>query len=58
MRTIERNIEIPHEGAFCDIMWSDPDEVDTWSVSTRGAGYNDFKQGGYSEQKQSEISII
>jgi len=43
MRTIERNIEIPHEGAFCDIMWSDPDEVDTWSVSTRGAGYNDFK---------------
>ena len=40
MRTIERKIEIPHEGPFCDIMWSDPEDIDGWSVSNRGAGYN------------------
>jgi len=39
MRLIERNQEIPHEGAFCDLMWSDPEDIETWSVSQRGAGY-------------------
>eukprot|EP00903_Cladosiphon_okamuranus_P005901 g5835.t1 len=40
IRTIERNKEIPHEGAFCDMMWSDPEEIkDAWLISPRGAGY-------------------
>jgi diadenosine tetraphosphatase ApaH/serine/threonine PP2A family protein phosphatase len=40
IRTIHRNVEIPHEGPFCDLMWSDPeDSVDTWLVSNRGAGW-------------------
>ncbi|KAK8846693.1 hypothetical protein IAR55_005780 [Kwoniella newhampshirensis] len=39
IRIIPRAQEIPHEGAFCDLMWSDPDEVDSWSVSPRGAGW-------------------
>lgn len=39
IRTIDRNKEIPHEGAFCDLVWSDPDDVDNWSISPRGAGY-------------------
>lgn len=39
IRTIERNIEIPHEGSFCDLMWSDPDDIDTWVMSNRGAGW-------------------
>ncbi|EDQ86530.1 uncharacterized protein MONBRDRAFT_38407 [Monosiga brevicollis MX1] len=39
IRTIERCQEIPHEGAFCDLVWSDPDEIETWLVSPRGAGY-------------------
>ncbi|KAI8874025.1 Metallo-dependent phosphatase [Ramicandelaber brevisporus] len=39
MRTIPRCQEIPHEGPFCDLMWSDPDNVPTWSVSPRGAGW-------------------
>jgi len=39
IRTINRNIEIPHEGAFCDLMWSDPDNIDTWVMSNRGAGW-------------------
>lgn len=39
IRTIDRNEEIPHEGAFCDLVWSDPDDVETWAISPRGAGY-------------------
>lgn len=39
IRTISRAQEVPHEGAFCDLMWSDPDEVETWSISPRGAGW-------------------
>ncbi|KAI9148606.1 Protein phosphatase methylesterase 1 [Blastocladiella emersonii ATCC 22665] len=39
IRTIHRCQEVPHEGAFCDLMWSDPDETDTWAVSPRGAGW-------------------
>lgn len=39
IRTIKRNQEIPHKGAFCDLVWSDPDDVETWKSSPRGAGY-------------------
>jgi len=39
IRTIPRNQEIPHEGAFCDLMWSDPEDIETWQVSPRGAGW-------------------
>ncbi|KAM0919560.1 hypothetical protein ACQ4PT_008119 [Festuca glaucescens] len=39
MRVIDRNCEIPHEGPFCDLMWSDPEEIETWGVSPRGAGW-------------------
>ena len=27
------------KGAFCDLVWSDPEEVDAWAVSPRGAGW-------------------
>ncbi|WFD18242.1 protein-serine/threonine phosphatase [Malassezia caprae] len=39
MRTIMRLQEVPHEGPFCDLMWSDPEDIETWSVSPRGAGW-------------------
>ena len=39
IRTIDRRQEIPPEGAFCDLMWSDPDDIETWAVSPRGAGW-------------------
>ncbi|KAI9311685.1 Metallo-dependent phosphatase-like protein [Dichotomocladium elegans] len=39
IRTIHRAQEIPHEGSFCDLMWSDPEDIDTWAVSPRGAGW-------------------
>ena len=39
IRSIDRKQEVPHDGAMCDLMWSDPDESTGWSVSPRGAGY-------------------
>uniref|UniRef100_A0A182P5T1 Serine/threonine-protein phosphatase n=1 Tax=Anopheles epiroticus TaxID=199890 RepID=A0A182P5T1_9DIPT len=39
IRTIDRDQEIPHKGAFCDLVWSDPDDIDTWAQSPRGAGW-------------------
>ncbi|KAG5617842.1 hypothetical protein H5410_017666 [Solanum commersonii] len=39
IRVIDRNCEIPHEGPFCDLMWSDPEDIETWAVSPRGAGW-------------------
>ncbi|KAG8346576.1 putative Calcineurin like phosphoesterase [Trypanosoma vivax] len=39
METIERRCEVPHEGAMCDLLWSDPEEIEGWGISPRGAGY-------------------
>jgi len=39
IRTIERRQEVPHDGAMCDLMWSDPEDIDGWGLSPRGAGY-------------------
>eukprot|EP00276_Gloeochaete_wittrockiana_P014530 CAMPEP_0184336366 /NCGR_PEP_ID=MMETSP1089-20130417/4687_1 /TAXON_ID=38269 ORGANISM="Gloeochaete wittrockiana, Strain SAG46.84" /NCGR_SAMPLE_ID=MMETSP1089 /ASSEMBLY_ACC=CAM_ASM_000445 /LENGTH=307 /DNA_ID=CAMNT_0026661371 /DNA_START=63 /DNA_END=986 /DNA_ORIENTATION=- len=39
IRTISRNQEIPHDGPFCDLMWSDPEEIEGWQQSPRGAGW-------------------
>lgn len=40
VRAIDRNQEIPHEGAFCDLVWSDPEDITgSWQLSPRGAGY-------------------
>lgn len=40
IRSLDRKQEVPHEGAMCDLLWSDPDEdCAEWGVSPRGAGY-------------------
>jgi serine/threonine-protein phosphatase 4 catalytic subunit len=39
IRAIDRKQEVPHDGAMCDLMWSDPDNIDGWSHSARGAGF-------------------
>jgi len=39
IRLLERNQEIPHEGAYCDLVWSDPEDIEDWAVSQRGAGW-------------------
>ncbi len=39
IRKVDRFQEVPHEGPMCDLVWSDPDETNGWSISPRGAGY-------------------
>ncbi|KAF8990794.1 Metallo-dependent phosphatase-like protein [Cyathus striatus] len=39
IRTIDRKQEVPHDGLMCDLLWSDPDDINGWGVSPRGAGY-------------------
>mmetsp|Transcript_36559 Transcript_36559/g.66996 ORF Transcript_36559/g.66996 Transcript_36559/m.66996 type:complete len:314 (-) Transcript_36559:117-1058(-) len=39
IRQLDRLQEMPHEGAMCDLLWSDPDERMGWYTSVRGAGW-------------------
>ncbi len=39
IRQLNRKQEVPHEGAMCDLLWSDPEERDGWAPSPRGAGF-------------------
>jgi serine/threonine-protein phosphatase 4 catalytic subunit len=39
IKVIDRKQEVPHDGAMCDLMWSDPEEITGWGLSPRGAGY-------------------
>jgi serine/threonine-protein phosphatase 4 catalytic subunit len=40
IRVIDRKQEVPHDGAMCDLLWSDPEDgIEGWSLSPRGAGY-------------------
>lgn len=39
VKMIDRNHEIPHEGIMCDLLWSDPEEIDGYNPSPRGAGF-------------------
>lgn len=39
IRAIDRKQEVPHEGAMCDLLWSDPEEINGWGLSPRGAGF-------------------
>lgn len=37
---INRFQEVPSSGAYCDLLWSDPEEIDqAWGLSPRGAGF-------------------
>lgn len=39
MRLIDRLMEVPNEGPYQDLMWSDPEDIETWTKSPRGAGW-------------------
>jgi len=54
IRCIDRKQEVPHEGPMCDLLWSDPEEIEGWGLSPRGAGYlfgaNVVKQFNHTNQ--------
>lgn len=39
IQLLSRFQEIPETGALSDLMWSDPEDIPNWSISSRGAGY-------------------
>lgn len=39
IRVIDRKQEVPHDGSMCDLLWSDPEDIDGWGLSPRGAGF-------------------
>lgn len=39
VQNLQRVQEVPHDGAMCDLLWSDPESKDGWGQSPRGAGY-------------------
>jgi diadenosine tetraphosphatase ApaH/serine/threonine PP2A family protein phosphatase len=39
IREINRVQEVPNGGAMCDLLWSDPADIEGWGPSTRGAGF-------------------
>ena len=39
IRAIDRKQEVPHEGPMCDLLWSDPEDIEGWAISPRGAGF-------------------
>eukprot|EP01129_Flabellula_baltica_P001657 TRINITY_DN115_c1_g1_i1.p1 TRINITY_DN115_c1_g1~~TRINITY_DN115_c1_g1_i1.p1 ORF type:complete len:317 (+),score=49.60 TRINITY_DN115_c1_g1_i1:32-952(+) len=39
IRVLDRKQEVPHDGPMCDLLWSDPEEIENWAISPRGAGY-------------------
>ena len=39
VKELNRLQEVPDRGAMCDLLWSDPGEVEGWGPSSRGAGF-------------------
>jgi serine/threonine-protein phosphatase 2A catalytic subunit len=39
IRQLNRKQEVPHDGAMCDLLWSDPEEREGFDKSPRGAGH-------------------
>ncbi|XP_078666672.1 serine/threonine-protein phosphatase 4 catalytic subunit-like [Branchiostoma floridae x Branchiostoma belcheri] len=39
IRAIDRKHDVPPDGPMCDLLWSDPEDMQGWGVSPRGAGY-------------------
>jgi diadenosine tetraphosphatase ApaH/serine/threonine PP2A family protein phosphatase len=58
IQVIERVQEIPHEGPYCDLMWSDPEDIMGWTVSPRGAGYLFGSRATFEFLYMNDLSLI
>lgn len=39
IQRLDRKREVPDRGPICDLLWSDPDNVPSFTISPRGAGF-------------------
>jgi serine/threonine-protein phosphatase 4 catalytic subunit len=39
IQKLDRKKEVPERGPICDLLWSDPESVPSFTISPRGAGY-------------------
>lgn len=58
IRVLDRQMEIPHEGPFCDLMWSDPADIEQWAISERGAGWQFGSQVTKEFNQNNRIELI
>lgn len=58
IREMDRFQEVPHEGAMCDLLWSDPDDRVGWNISARGAGYNFGQDISDAFNKKNSLTLI
>ena len=58
IRSIDRKQEVPHDGAMCDLLWSDPDEIPGWGSSPRGAGFLFGREPTLTFNEANKLSLI
>jgi diadenosine tetraphosphatase ApaH/serine/threonine PP2A family protein phosphatase len=56
--TNNRQIDLPITGPFADLAWSDPDEIEGWGVSQRGAGWLFGKRPAREFCARNKLSLI
>ena len=54
----EMNLQVPHEGPMCDLLWSDPDDRSGWGISPRGAGYTFGQDISESFTQSNQLKLI
>lgn len=45
-------------GAFCDLVWSDPEDVKSWTISPRGAGWLFGSNVTYTFMEDNDLKLI
>lgn len=55
---IERQDELPSTGPFADLTWSDPEEIECWGISPRGAGWLFGTQPTHEFCQNNKIDLI
>ncbi len=56
LNTLDRIQEVPHEGAMCDLLWTDPDERSGWGLS--GPGYTFGQDVTESFERNNGLELI
>eukprot|EP00758_Cryptobia_borreli_P002636 Tbor_TRINITY_DN3174_c0_g1::TRINITY_DN3174_c0_g1_i1::g.14675::m.14675/K15423/PPP4C; serine/threonine-protein phosphatase 4 catalytic subunit len=58
VHVIDRKQEVPHEGAMSDLLWSDPEDIEGWGTSGRGAGFVFGADIAHEFNRRNKLSLI